>query len=437
MLWAVGCATLVLIPLVVIASVMVVRAVNSQSDHRLALAEATLEKALLAHAPDSGLKAILDDSSTLGTTAGFQYWQTAGQLTVTTESLRAWPFEATPIGFADVSRPSGNWRVYTAIVKAGGFLRVAEPLALRRAEIRELLLPEAVLVLVALPLIALVIAITTRRGLAPLDAIASRLERRSVDVRGPVDAHDVPLEATALVAALNGLLHRNARRLDTEQSFFANAVGELKTPLTILQMTLDHVDSAREIERTSLRSLRSSSAGLGRAIERIVDLTRADTLTLTGQMAFIDVEACIEHEVAQLAPIFEALGIPSVNHFSHESAILLVWESGLRLAVRRLIEGAIRFASPTGVVRIETQVSEAGFAVSIVGERGIEDDGGDSARSSDDLEFGLSVVQRVAEIHNAKVTLSEVSRSRKGVTFTFPDRDTEGNVALALRSRPS
>src|SRR5204863_2180574 len=73
------------------------------------------------------------------------------------------------------------------------------------------------------------------RGIAPLNQLQQRIQRRQSHDLSPIDQHDVPEEVAPLVRAINDLLTRLDQSMATQKHFLADAAHQLKTPLAGLR----------------------------------------------------------------------------------------------------------------------------------------------------------------------------------------------------------
>jgi two-component system OmpR family sensor kinase len=155
------------------------------------------------------------------------------------------------LGFSSIDSAEGPWRVFAAQYR-DQVIQVAQPMRVREhlaaAGAMRMLLPFVIL----LPLLAILIGLVVRRGLAPLDRIAGSVRRRTPSSLEPLRLAGVPTEAVPLVESLNDLLGRLDRALSAQRAFVADAAHELRTPLTALQLQAQLTERARTAdERTA------------------------------------------------------------------------------------------------------------------------------------------------------------------------------------------
>jgi two-component system sensor histidine kinase QseC len=442
-----GCIAFVMLPLLAITYAKVVEEVNELSDARLAQSAKTLE-ALSTHLGlASGNSPIevtnwfrpkgANEASPQGhgyeTQIGFQYWNTASQLELTTQDLRDLPFGAAPVGFSDVVKDKRKWRIYTKIGDNGGFVRAAERYDSRREIIRDLILQSVAPLVVGLPILALLMGWAIKRGLTPLSNIAQRIEARSPEETLALDAHDAPDEIAPLVGALNGLLQRLRRLIENERQFTANAAHELRTPLA---GALIHVENAIATsdpnERASaFADIRGALNRMTRLVNQMLDLARWDSASATKAMTEVDLARCVDDELGSFASRIAERNIHVVRSAVPTVSSVRGWEVGIRILVRNIIDNAVRYGAIGGALDIELACDGEGILLAITNsgpaieatlrdamfdrfQRGFDPD-------SEGVGLGLSIAKRIAELHRASVRLLD-PRNGEGlrVEVRFP-----------------
>jgi hypothetical protein len=172
-----------------------------------------------------------------------------------------------PLGYATFGAEGESWRTLT-LESADRTIRVqiAESIPVRDKEALEIAVKTAKPLWLTLPLLLLAIYFSVRRGLKPLDELASEVATRSPDNLSPLAARAVPREAQPLVAAINRVFYRLDSALENERRFTADAAHELRTPLAAarIQAQVAQIAESRNSVRTRWR--RPSPASTGRRV---------------------------------------------------------------------------------------------------------------------------------------------------------------------------
>src|SRR6266850_4636965 len=144
------------------------------------------------------------------------------------------------LGYTTVSTDQGEWRAFSTIVREHT-IQVAQRMHVRQELAATMAWHTIVPLLVLFPVLALLIWVTVGRGLRPLHHLAAAVGDRSAAALHSLPDHDLPREVRPLVRALNDLLSRLGRALETQRAFIAEAAHALRTPLTVLQLQIQLV----------------------------------------------------------------------------------------------------------------------------------------------------------------------------------------------------
>lgn len=290
--------------------------------------------------------------------------------------------------------------------------------------IETLLMP----LLISLPLLAAWIWFATRRGLAPLDAVAAEVGQRAPERLEPLAPATAPREIRPLLGALNDLFARMARTLDSERRFTADAAHELRTPLAALAMQAQVAMRARDAaERDhALRQILAGSQRAGRLVEQLLILARLDPAAgFSGNevdLAGLASEICAAHGAAVLEKdIALELEAPAPCPLRGNADML-------RVLLRNLVDNAVRYTPRGGRIRIGV-AARGGRPVLEVSDSGPGIPAAEHANvlrrfhrlAGQEVEgsgLGLSIVARIAELHGARLELGEglAAAGRLGLT---------------------
>ena len=454
---ALGCIAAVALPFFVLSYAKVVEEVDELSDARLAQNARTIE-ALSARTgfdaevagqrveieswhpvrdqPVDDANAAAVEGHPYETEIGFQFWNSAAALRLTTRDLGDLAYAAAAPGFADIRIGGERWRIFTLDTPDHGRVRAAERTDSRREIAHDLLLQNAAPLLLGLPLLAVLAGWAVRRGLRPIATVAARLEARAPGALGAVDMHDAPREIEPLLGALNGLLRRLRAVLDQERGFTANAAHELRTPLAGALVHLANAQAAAgENERVAaIADARGGLERMARIVNQMLDLARWDGSASERAVGRADLARCIDEELAEFGAAAVGKDVEIVRSIDPTAQFIEGWEPGLRALVRNLLDNALRYGFEHGRIEIETlrrgdrivlAISDSGPG--IVPSRRAHmlerfQRGGDVRCEGSGL--GLSIVARIAEVHRARLDLLD-AHGRRGlrveVAFPAPD----------------
>jgi len=276
-------------------------------------------------------------------------------------------FEALPAGFSTREVMGHEWRIY--VLRANGYqITTADRIDQRDTLINELLGAAGLPFLIAFfgGLAALWIGIG--RGLSPLKALSQQLRAKHADDTSPIAVSHSPSELRPVLDAMNGLLRRLARALSNQRAFTDAAAHELRTPLTVIDT---HLQVARISEGEDV------AASLASADEGAKRLRR----TLDQMMVLVRAEASIS-EGDDCTSVMEVInGIAAQNGDDSRKRLTIFSEgvdagtpiprSMLEIAVRNLVDNALRYSPPGSTVELRADFNgSTGYCRLEVADRG-------------------------------------------------------------------
>ena len=337
-------------------------------------------------------------------------------------------------GFTDLRVDGEAWRVFVVRDEARRFEVQVGQQAGKRLDLLEEL-AEALLLpaLGLLVLLALVCWWLTGRVLAPLRRTAGAIAAKTPDDLAGVDTAGQPRELLPIVGALNGVLARLDLALQAERRFTADAAHELRTPLAGLHMHVQLLQRQHPELAAPFQKLRQDTARLTALVDSLLMLARLDPLA-RAQLG--------SHTVA-LRPLFEGVQAEYAAEAARRGIALSVHcaldavqcdPQMLGIMLRNLLGNALRYC-PAGS-RVELAASRHGGRARIA----VRDDGpGVHAASRQRLSerffrvlgqeeggsgLGLSIVQRIADLHGIALTFGPGLDGRGlGVVLDWPLTD--------------
>lgn len=258
-----------------------------------------------------------------------------------------------------------------------------------------------------------------RRALRPLreaSEIASDIGPTRTDVRLPTD--EIPREVRPLVSAINLALDRLEEGFRIQRDFTADAAHELRTPLSILRTRLDLLE-----DKKIRQALQRDVEGMAHIISQLLDIAELDAFVVDPLE-----KADLRSVTAEVAEFVAPLALAQGKDVALLGTADPVWVKGnpemLGRAIRNLSENAINHTAPGTTVE---------FIVDQNGTISVLDQGPGIAEEERNLIFqrfwrrdrrkagstglGLSIVQRIAELHAAVVTVE--NRDPSGARFSL------------------
>jgi two-component system sensor histidine kinase QseC len=252
--------------------------------------------------------------------------------------------------------------------------------------------------LVLLPLVALMLAWAIPRGLAPVDQLSQDIAALDVDTGQMLASGRRYRELASTVQAINALVQRLQVQAQRERRFTSDVAHELRTPLTalVLQARLARDGSTPEQRQAAAARVEREALRSGRILSQLLDLARAEGLNRQ-PLERVDLCALALGVVSEQAPMAHELG----QDLGLEAPPQPVWVNGhatmLELALRNLVDNAIRHTPSGTQIEVRIERSPAGETVLSVSDDGTP--AGVPQARQPGLGIGLTLVRRIADWH--------------------------------------
>lgn len=322
-----------------------------------------------------------------------------------------------------------NWRAYVETQRFDGReRRVAALLDLKKRyvlaeDIAEHLASPS---LILLPLVALVMWLTIRRGLRPLDQLSDEVAALDALAGQRLDTQHRFREFASTVTAINTMVDTLQAQAERERQFASDVAHELRTPLAAITLQARAAQSDASPQR--LARLEQEALRAGRILTQLLDLARAQRAADQARTSSAEAQAptALGEVAANLLAAHAQLAHESGHDMSlvqePEGVQVMVQPTLLELALRNLIENALRHTPPgTQVeVRVWRDAQGCGVSVSDDGQRdGVQ---APPVQAATGLGLGLRLVERIAEQIGARL---ERDAGQAPMTTRFALRWTE------------
>jgi heavy metal sensor kinase len=328
-------------------------------------------------------------------------------------------------------------RVYTAPVAHGGQIVAVVQQGIPMEEAHKILAAFRWILLLALPLTLALASggglFLAGRALRPVDLItraAQTIGARDLSQRLNLNLPDDELGRLArtfdaMIARLDGAFRRQRR-------FTADASHELRTPLTIIKGDLSlALARPRDAEyyRQVLVEVDDEVDQMGRLVERLLALARADAEGVSLQRQPTDLSALLADLVEQTRPLAEAKGLDLVTQIAPDLMATVDPDAVIQV-VLNLLENAIKY-TPSGRVRLSVYRIAADDEVRIAvadGGPGIPAEhlphifdrfyrvDGARSRELGGTGLGLAIARDLTQAHGGEIAVHSVAG--EGSTFT-------------------
>lgn len=263
-------------------------------------------------------------------------------------------------GFYSQETAQGKWRLYVIPLKDYQ-IQVSQQEKVRQAFAWELAGSMFIPYILLLPFAILILAFIINLSLKPLDDFKTELTQRDSDGLSPIDSQEYPLELIPTIEEMNRLFERIQHAQTEQKQFIADAAHELRTPVTALNLQTKILISQLP-EHESLQNLSKGLARIQHLVTQLLALAKQDVgLSLVEpHMIFVlnDVVLNCVEQLVNLAMQKEIdLGFERNDAIEMQSL-----ESTVHSIIFNLIDNAIKYTPPQGVINIAVYSDSDNYA---------------------------------------------------------------------------
>lgn len=380
------------------------------------------------------------DNATMRSDSGHKYehkfaiqiWDKNTNLLVKSPSAPLYAIAELKDGYSIKKIGAFNWHVFTQHLASNGYwIIIAERADIREEIIEKLTYSSLIGPLAGMIFLALGVVLVVNKGLQPLIDLSQQIRERNIDKLEPLVLEKAPKELKPLGQAVNLLMEQVSQDIERERRFLGDIAHELRTPLAAMKLNAQNGLYSKDIysiQNFLIKIVRGVDRSI-RLIEQLLTLARLDPRALS------EPEICILGDIAQevvsaLSPQQQS-GVNISLDQSLFAVKLKAYPDLLSVMLRNLIENACRYSPEGGKILLATEpstdhsvtftLSDQGPGVSelqlqSLGKRFFRERPADRMGSG----LGLSIVARIAELHNAHVRFNNATPQGLIVTIVFP-----------------
>ncbi len=223
------------------------------------------------------------------------------------------------------------------------YIEVAEPLAHRREAALEAGLALLMPLIFLIPVSLLGVWWIVRLSLREVVEFRQSIEARGAGDLSPVEGDWLPTEFEPIAVAVNRLLERLQRTLETERSFTANSAHELRTPLATALAKVQRLKTQLQNDqlRNNVGEIEEALRSLSLLSGKLLELAKAE-----GGGAISQTQHNLVPILAMIVADFESQASGRINLTLPEREVNSFLDpDAFAILVRNLIENALRHGS--------------------------------------------------------------------------------------------
>ncbi|MBM0107756.1 hypothetical protein JM946_23675 [Steroidobacter sp. S1-65] len=254
-------------------------------------------------------------------------------------------------GFSDVAIGDTRWRVYT-MHSPDRTVQSAQSLEFRRHLVKAQALQVALPVALMIPLSAIFLWFGMRPAIRRLELISQAAAKQDEHRLSDLPAEHAPCEIQPLVLAVNTLLARLRNAFTAQRRFVQDAAHELRTPITAMSLQLENLKA--RLPDGGGEQLRQLEAGLSRTkrlVEQLLRLARQESPRQPEPPVAIQLDALLKSSLADFMPLADRRNI-DLGYAADIDATVYANEDELRSLIHNLLDNALRYTQPGGIVDV-------------------------------------------------------------------------------------
>ena len=270
------------------------------------------------------------------------------------------------------------------------------------------------------------------QGLSPLRDLTAQIDKRGAERLDSIPPQHAPIEIQTITGALNQLLSKLESALAREKRITSDAAHELRTPLAAVKLHAELASRAtnKEDRKKAIADILLGNERTTHLVNQLLALARLEPDSSSQEFISHNLCQIVREETALLVAMAHSKNI-DLSVSAKENIIASLDDTSVSLLIRNLLTNAISYTQPGGKVRVNLYeldnqcclvIEDNGPGI-LLSERGrvferfyrIKNHG------SPGCGIGLSIVMRVAELHQAKLSLDDADfESGRKVTVSFP-----------------
>ncbi len=349
----------------------------------------------------------------------YQVWDSYGNMLIRSPNAPLQPMSDLLHGYANQQFNQQHWRTFT-LWDAGHQYQV---ITAEREDVRNDLVSK-ITVQMTLPFVLLVPVLGglvwyfVGRGLRPLESIAGEIASRKHTHLEPLGFEQVPREIQPLIDELNRLFGSLRDAFDRERRFTSDAAHELRTPLAALKVHMQLLDKSDNAEdkKAAFEGVRQGVARTSHLVEQLLGLARLDPQAIRAMQSIevIDLHGLCVEMITDIYPLarekqqnISLQGDTEVSIRGYRYPLESMLQNLLSNSVSYTPEGGeIMLALKQNATSLDIRVHDSGSGISKVQRQEVlQRFKKVSGNTHSGSGIGLSIVRRVAELHNMQLQL--------------------------------
>lgn len=337
------------------------------------------------------------------------------------ESAPEFALSLTRNGYSETLLNKELWHVFSISTENGEYvIHAGQRDDMRRELVTDLANQQILHMLLVFPVLGLVIWFIVSRTLRPVNQLKEQLAAREVGHLQPLPLERLPEEVVPMVEQINALFALLEQAFTNERNFTSDASHELKTPLAGLmtQLQVAQKTSDEAMRRQALQKCQQAVLRMTHMVQQLLTLSRVQyqNFQLSKQrmdinQVLIDAIADIEFSAHEKRIDLELNGKDGIAIEANPQLLTIL--------LRNLLDNAVKYTPRGGKVSVGfwRERQDVCVAVEDSGPGVADEDYArigqrfyrcvETAQTAEGSGLGLSIVQRIMNLHEADIVFSK------------------------------
>jgi len=357
----------------------------------------------------------------LGNDLTFQVWQ-GDELIAASANAPTTPLQSLAPGFEYANFNGYRWRTFTRFdASRDRWVIVAERTDLRFVLAENVVLESIIPLLLGIPLVGLLVWIIVSHGLRPLGELSDELKKKRANDLSPILYANSRIELDQTIESVNSFINRLAKAMELQKRFSADAAHELRTPISALKVQLHNLGSEIDTNNDSYQQLQQGVERMQHLIEQLLALYRTTPEQFEEHSTELDLYHITQEQIALSYPAFERK--QQQVELEGKSVTIVGDQFALETMLSNLLNNASKYTPAEGKINVRIDELEDEICLTVedngpgippqerkaVFERFYRSNKIDDSRDTPGCGLGLTIVNHITELHNARVTLEDSS----------------------------
>ncbi|OUR60714.1 hypothetical protein A9Q74_12135 [Colwellia sp. 39_35_sub15_T18] len=336
-------------------------------------------------------------------------------------------------GYTYIDVGQYQWRIFTLYSKEDDWhLVVGERMDIRDELIHHIALDHAIPLFLLTPFFVLMVSLVIRKGLKPLEVIASDVQEKNYSSLEKLSYQTEPEEVTGLISAVNTLFDHLSEQYERERRFSSDAAHELRTPLAALMIHTENIleDNQDTALDASIINIKKSINRLSHLVAQLLSLSRADIQLIADDFTDINITKTVAQVVSDFKHLAQqkeqsllyVLSNPNDETLSIKGNQALIYNM-----LSNVVTNAIKYSPEQSSITItldcvnkKITVADSGPGIAAALRERVKDRFYRTPDASGEGSgLGLAIVNRIASIHQIDWQLNEASTGGLAVEFSW------------------